>query len=50
MTFIPPGINRNVALGPKNELCYGFFMNLSKFLLSRRRIDSFLNIGASDFL
>ena len=50
MTFIPPGINRNVALGTKNELYYAFFMNLSKFLLSRRRIDSFLNIGASDFL
>ena len=35
---------------PETMPCYGFFMNLSKLAPQQGWIDSFLNIGASDFL
>ena len=50
MIFIPSDLNRSIAMEPETTSCYAFFMKLSKPASQDGRIDSFLNIGASDSL
>jgi hypothetical protein len=50
LNYFPPDVNRSFAMEPETMPCYGFFMNLSKLAPQKGWIDSFLNIGASDFL